>query len=305
MRPGASFVISVGNIALGGRGKTPLVGLIARLLIDAGERPAILSRGYGRRIREDGVTIVSDGTHLLADIDRAGDEPLMLARAVPGAVVLVCEQRAVAAALAESRLRSTVHILDDGFQHRAMRRDVDIVAITPEDLGDRRVPFGRLREPPSALRRADALIVEGAESGAPVDGMGVSRVFAMTRHIGNPVAVDALQPVPSRDAPVVAVAAIAAPDRFSRALEQAGWRVSRLLGFRDHHRYRAGDVRQIARVVQETGAAGVLTTEKDAMRLRLFRPFSFALAHVPLTVCVEPRAAFEGWLLDCVRERHA
>jgi len=116
--------VSVGNIAMGGRGKTPVVAHIARLLIEAGERPAILSRGYRRRRPEDGAVIVSDGTHILADIDRSGDEPLMLARMVPGAAVVVCEVRTVAAALASRVLRTTVNLLDDGFQHRAMRRDV-------------------------------------------------------------------------------------------------------------------------------------------------------------------------------------
>src|SRR5204863_5351833 len=100
-KTGTSPIVSIGNIAMGGRGKTPLVAYVARLLVAAGERPAILSRGYARRVVEDGVVIVSDGTHLLADLDRSGDEPLMLARAVPGAAVLVCEQRAIAAALAE------------------------------------------------------------------------------------------------------------------------------------------------------------------------------------------------------------
>ena len=96
-------VVSVGNLAMGGRGKTPVVAYLAKSLIAAGERPAILSRGYGRRRVEEGVVVVSDGEHLLADVDRAGDEPLMLARTVPGAIVLVCEQRATAAALAMRR----------------------------------------------------------------------------------------------------------------------------------------------------------------------------------------------------------
>ncbi len=138
---------------MGGRGKTPLAALVARLLVAAGERPAILSRGYGRRTREDGVVIVSDGTHMLADLDRSGDEPLMLARAVPGAAVLVCEQRAIAAALARRVLGATVLVLDDGFQHRSMRRDLDLVVVAPEDLRGRRAPFGRLRESPVRLAR--------------------------------------------------------------------------------------------------------------------------------------------------------
>ena len=224
---------------MGGRGKTPLVALVARLLLEAGERPAILSRGYARRVREDGVVIVSDGVHLRADLDRSGDEPMMLARAVPGAAVLVCEQRAIAAALAERVLGATVAVLDDGFQHRSMRRDLDLVVIAPGDLADRRFPFGRLRDSPSALRRADLVIVDGA-----LDSVDPSRwqcpTFAMTRHLGEPQAIDPAQPVPSRGAPVVALAGIAGPERFKRALEAAGWTVTALVSFRDHHRSLAG-----------------------------------------------------------------
>jgi hypothetical protein len=148
-------VISVGNLAMGGRGKTPLVAYIASLLLEAGERPAILSRGYGRRRVEDGVVVVSDGVRLLADLDRSGDEPLMLARALPGVMVFVSESRTIAAALAGRVFGATVLVLDDGFQHRAIARDVDIVVVTPADLDDRRAPFGRLRESVSALSRAD------------------------------------------------------------------------------------------------------------------------------------------------------
>jgi tetraacyldisaccharide 4'-kinase len=125
----------------------------------------------------------------------------------------------------------------------------------------------------------------------------------MTREIGDPVSLDAVQPVPSRESGVVAVAAIAQPERFSRALEQAGWRVAKLMGFRDHYQYGSDDLRRIERAVQETSAAGVLTTEKDAMRLRRLRPFTVPMAFVPLRVHIEPGAAFKEWLLGRVREQ--
>src|SRR5262249_53672063 len=148
--------ISVGNLAMGGRGKTPAVVHLAKLLLEAGEKPAVVTRGYGRQRREDGAVVVSDGQHRLADLDRSGDEPLMIARAVPGAAVVVCEQRSVAATLAERVLGATVTLLDDGFQHRAIERDVDLVIVAPVDLEDRPLPLGRLRESVAALRRADA-----------------------------------------------------------------------------------------------------------------------------------------------------
>src|SRR5262245_57449919 len=158
--------ISVGNISMGGRGKTPVVIHLARLLIEAGERPAVLSRGYGRRLVEPGVVVVSDGEHMTADLDRSGDEPLLIARKVQGAIVLVSEQRAIARALATHALGATVVVLDDGFQHRQVARDVDLVLVANEDLQDRRVPFGRLRESVAALSRADALVSPNGNASA-------------------------------------------------------------------------------------------------------------------------------------------
>ena len=123
-------VVSVGNLRVGGSGKTPIVAHIARLLLERGERPAILTRGYARRCRPDGVTVVSDGTTILAGIESAGDEPLMLARALPGVPVLVGANRYLSGRLAEERFGATVHLLDDGFQHLELARDVDLLLVS-------------------------------------------------------------------------------------------------------------------------------------------------------------------------------
>lgn len=280
---------------MGGRGKTPVVAYIARWLVAEGERPAILSRGYGRRRSEDGVVVVSDGVHLLADVDRGGDEPLMLARSVPGAAVLVCDVRSVARALAERTIGATVHVLDDGFQHRAVARQVDLVLIAPEDLRDRRVPFGRLREPVTALERADAVIVDGDPGAVSLPGFR-GPVFSLARSLGRPVPLEPWRGGSVNGDPVVALAGIAAPGRFSHALEAGGWRVARLLAYRDHHRYNASDLERIAAAVRETGAAGVLTTEKDAMRLLPCRPLPVPVAMVPLDVDIRPADQFSSWL---------
>ena len=293
---------------MGGRGKTPLVMMLARHLVALGERPAILSRGYGRRVREDGAVIVSDGTHVIADLDRGGDEPLMLARAVPGAAVVVCEQRAIAAALARRVLGATVNVLDDGFQHRSLRRDIDVVAIAPEDLRDRRVPFGRLRQPPSALRDADVIVVDGRREDADLRHLSCP-VFSMTRVVGNPVAIETNRPPVDlgarRTAPVIAVAGIAHPERFRTALVSAGWTVAQLIPFPDHHRFRLADLNRIAEAVRETGASGVLTTEKDAVRLRPLRPLPVPFAAVPLTIALDPPGQFEDWIVMRLRELRA
>lgn len=296
-------VISIGNISMGGRGKTPLVGLVARLLVEAGERPAILSRGYGRAIADDGVTVVSDGHAVLSDLAHSGDEPLMLARAVPGAAVLVCEQRALAGTLAETALGCTVHILDDGFQHHQLRRDLDIVLIAPEDLTARVMPFGRLREPADSLCDADAILTDG--SGAanfiaplPLCPSGPLRApfrGVLVRRLGVP------SPSLSPSARVLAVAGIASPERFFDALTAAGWTLAGTMGFKDHHRFNAADARRIGEEAARCGAEAIVTTSKDAIRFEALGPWPVPMMEMPLDVSVEPAEAFREWLLESLR----
>jgi tetraacyldisaccharide 4'-kinase len=197
-----------------------------------------------------------------------------------------------------------VHVLDDGFQHRSLRRDLDIVAVTPDDLRDRRFPFGRLRDSPSALSRADAVVVDGA-----IDDRDRSHwtcpTFTMTRRLGEPEPIEPGHPVPARGSAVVALAGIAGPERFQRALEHAGWTVAALLGHRDHHRYSAADLARAAQALRDTGAAGILTTDKDAVRLRTLRPLSVPISAVPLDVMIEPAREFESWLFDSLRDIRA
>jgi tetraacyldisaccharide 4'-kinase len=297
-------VISVGNLSHGGRGKTPVVALLARMLVQAGERPAILSRGYARRRAEDGVVVVSDGVHVLSDVDRAGDEPLMLARDVPGACVLVGAQRALAGALAERVLGATVHLLDDGFQHLQVARDLDLVIVRPEDLHDRMVPFGRLREPVAALAAADGVILEADGSGVPgFRGSGVPG-FSLIRSLGGPVPLEPEREWQAPSRRVVAVAGIAGPERFAASLSSAGWDVAESLRFRDHHPYTAADVARIAEAARRAGAP-IVTTAKDAMRLLPLRPLPAPIAFVPLAVSIEPAEAFADWMFERLRKARA
>ena len=300
-------VISVGNVASGGRGKTPIVARIAAILVEAGERPAILSRGYGRTDAADGVTVVSDGTRALADLARAGDEPLMLARAVAGAAVFVASDRGLAGALAERRFGATVHVLDDGFQHLALARDVDLAVVSQADASDRPLPRGRLREAFGAVRQADALVVVDAtpaDAAALAARWGVAHAFTA---VARPAVARAVDPwggavrLP-RDRPIVAVAGIARPEAFFADLELAGWQLADRLAFRDHHAFTAGDVATMARRLRETGAQAVLTTEKDAVRLLPLRPLGLAVAYVPLTLTIEPADVFTPWLLARLAE---
>jgi tetraacyldisaccharide 4'-kinase len=289
----------VGNLAMGGRGKTPVVAHLARLLLEAGERPSILSRGYGRRRVEPGVVVVSEGAGPLTSVDRSGDEPMMLARTTTGVPVLVSEDRRLAGALAERVLGATVHLLDDGFQHLALARDVDLVLVKPGDLAGRAMPFGRLRESVGVLAVADAVIVDGPLSNA--DRLGSVTVFSLRRALGD-VRDDNGDRWRPEDGPVVVLAGIAEPGHFLDMLTASGWTSASLITVRDHYRYGRGDVRRLVAAVDRTGARGVVTTAKDAARLTPLAPLPIAVAVAPLEVAIEPAAAFRGWLLERIRE---
>jgi tetraacyldisaccharide 4'-kinase len=245
----------------------------------------------------------------LADLARAGDEPLMLARSVPGAGVFVCPDRFWAGTLAERRFGATVHLLDDGFQHLTLARDVDLAVVSSADERDRPLPRGGLREAFGAVRHADALIVTGetpAAAAALAGRWGVAHAFTAVPRPAVPRGIDpwgGAVRLP-RDRPIVAVAGIARPDAFFADLEATGWSLVDRLAFRDHHPFTSADVATIARRVRETGAAAVLTTEKDAVRLLPLRPLPVAAAFVPLTVTIEPEDVFTRWLLDRLTARH-
>jgi tetraacyldisaccharide 4'-kinase len=306
----ANPVVSVGNLAAGGSGKTPVVAAIAAMLVEDGERPAILTRGYGRALAPPGVVVVSDGRTILADLARAGDEPLMLARSLRGVSVFVAAERALAGALAERRFGATVHVLDDGFQHLALARDIELVVGSVEDEGDRVLPAGRLREPLSALARADALLVPNvsiADARAFAARWQVPRAFSLVRTPAPPRLVEPWGTAPrlARSARVVAVAGIARPERFFAEVEQAGWTVVDRVRFGDHHPFTAADVAAIAARVSAAKADLVLTTEKDVMRLLPWRPLPVPVAWVPLTVRIEPVEDFMLWIKWRLEQRRS
>jgi tetraacyldisaccharide 4'-kinase len=294
-------VVSVGNLRVGGSGKTPVAEYIARLLTDAGHKPAILSRGYGRRLASRGVTVVSDSVRLCAGLDEAGDEPLMLARALPEAIVVVGASRYDCGVEAE-RLGATVHVLDDGFQHMELDRTVDLLLVDEQDLADEPLPGGRLREPLSQAVWADAVLVTAGYDSAVrrvADTLDVQTAFRVIRVVGAPrVVADRESVVVPSDARVFGLAGIARPERFFADLAGAGWRVVGTLTFRDHHRYTARDVSRITDAARASAAAIVLTTEKDAVRLAECDLACVPCAYVPLVTTVEPEAGFRTWLLD-------
>jgi tetraacyldisaccharide 4'-kinase len=294
-------VVSVGNLSMGGTGKTPVVAAIAQWLVNHGERPAILSRGYGRADAADGVVVVSDGTRILEGVDRSGDEPLMLARQVAGAAVCVSPDRYLAGTLAERRLGCTVHVLDDGFQHLQLARDLDVLVTTMGEIPQGRViPRGRLREPMDAAARAQVLVVSDATVGAASTeawSLGISQACGARRTLGSPVRVGGPDPGSRVPDPgkVLAVAGIANPSRFVDALRDAGWQVADTVMFPDHHRYSRSDLDRMARQLQASGADAVFTTDKDAVRLESIGALPFPVYRVPLVVTFEPaEALFES-----------
>jgi tetraacyldisaccharide 4'-kinase len=300
-------VISVGNLSVGGTGKTPIAASIARLLIAQGERPSILSRGYRRRLAPDGVTVVSDGRQRRATIDSSGDEPLMLARMLPTVPVLVGRDRYLAGRLAEEKMDVTIHVLDDGFQHLELARDIDLLVIREDNLKDQVLPAGRLREPLLAAAAADAAIVSVESQDAAervASTLNVPTSFHVHRRLGEPWWFTSDDGAVAPGMRVVGVAGIAHPDAFFRDLAAAGWDVVDAVPFRDHHPFTIDDVRRIESAARSAGAV-VMTTEKDAVRLEGCGLGRVPVAVVPLTVTVEPAARFAEWLAARIAEARA
>ena len=254
-------VVSVGNLSAGGSGKTPFVMLLGELLKSRGVKFDVLSRGYGRKSR--GVQLVDPG----GLPQQFGDEPLLIARRLQ-VPVIVGEDRYEAGRFAESRFGAQLHLLDDGFQHRGLARDFDIVLITPQDASDRLLPAGRLREPLNALRRADAVVLASgaSEEAFPLQGKLMWRV---KRGI-------VAEAIPAR--PVV-FCGIARPQNFLLQLRAANVEPAAQAFYRDHHAYHEKDVRELLELKQRSEAGGFVTTEKDAVNLG---PYLSALT--PLTV---------------------
>jgi len=278
-------VISVGNLSVGGSGKTPFVILLGELLKARGIRFDVLSRGYGRRTR--GVLPVDPGG-LPRDF---GDEPLLIARRLQVPVV-VGEDRYAAGRFAEARFGAQIHLLDDGFQHRALARDFDIVLVTPEDARDRLLPLGRLREPLRSLQRADAVVLTSGASpeSLPLQGKTVWRV---RRAI-------VVQNIPPR--PVV-FCGIARPQNLLLQLRAAGVAPVAEAFFRDHHAYSEKDVRDLLQLKQRSQAGGFITTEKDAVNLGGYLDALAPLAVVPVKMELAGAANAVDTILRVIDER--
>jgi len=268
--------MSVGNITVGGTGKTPAVLWIARTLHEAGLSVAVLSRGYGRR--GTGVEKVRLQGPLHESAVRYGDEPVLLARRLPWAAVWVGADRYEAGLGAVAHDQPDVFVLDDGFQHVQLHRDLDLVlldAAHPTGNG-RLLPAGPLREPLQALERAHAAIFVESPEKPPLraDSLRQGPLFGKPVFQARPIIAGffpaAALSGPQQDFaqdPCIAVAGIARPERFFSALEALGVPCLRRFAFPDHHRWTPKDERKLLQALQETGARWIVTTEKDAVRL--------------------------------------
>lgn len=274
-------VISIGNITVGGTGKTPMVIMLANLLKERGYRPAVLSRGYGGRNRNS-INVVSDGKRIFMEHDEAGDEPALIAGLVSDVPVITGRRRYLTGRYALERLGADILILDDAFQHRGLSRDIDIVLLNGESpFGSGfLLPRGTLREPAKALNRADVIVLTGAdqkEEIAPtVKGLVPVPTFRGYRRPkdlvqGNGDDIYPLEYLKGKT--VCAFAGIAEPESFKRTIKFLGGEVVAFVRFPDHHRYTERDLKEIRRESLNHSAAITITTEKDGIKLTGFPDF--------------------------------
>jgi tetraacyldisaccharide 4'-kinase len=297
-------VVSVGNLSVGGTGKTPLVEYLAQRLLARGWKPCILTRGYGRRTGAETVAVAPEDGRA-PEAREIGDEPALLARRLPQVPIVVSADRYRAGCVAETQFGVDVHILDDGFQHWALERDVDVVVLdTTQPLADAALlPAGRLREPCRALGRAHFIIFSRAELGEPVEVEkqvrkvnSDARIFRSTTRLANilEVAGGELQ---ESDAwtrkPLLAFCGIGNPRAFFADARRWGFSLAAESAFRDHHFYDEEDLGRLVRRARRLGAEALLTTEKDVMNFPAgWKP------EMPVAACVIETEVCQAEILE-------
>lgn len=260
-------VISVGNLSVGGTGKTPVVHEVVRIYRQMGLRPAIVARGY--RSNGRGLRVVHDGASIRSSVEEAGDEAYLHAL-ICNVPVVVHESKSVAADYASRNIGCDVIIVDDGFQHRALARAIDVVLVDQATLSGSLIPAGRLREPLSSLHRADVVLLMGdASAEACRTYVRFDTIIAHCRIVNHGIVLadDRTHALPL-DEPVVVIAGIAQPERVAQSVRALGYDVRDVCVFPDHHRYTRSDVERCVEVARRHGAR-LVTTEKDHCKLVL------------------------------------
>jgi tetraacyldisaccharide 4'-kinase len=270
-------VISIGNITVGGTGKTPVTASIARMLLVQGYKVAVISRGYGGSL-EGQTCVVSDGATIMLGAGECGDEPYLLASTIPGLMVVIGSDRSAAGLMAMQQLSPDVFLLDDGFQHLRLHRDLNILLLDfSKPFGNGlTLPAGLLREPLAAIRRADLILFTRAPQGGtnPIDTQGIAHCLA--RHTladllplngGSPLTFAACQ-----NKKIVACAGIADPEAFFDGLRRQGLNLVACLHFPDHVAYNGERYEEIAEAMRVSGAELLVTTEKDGVKMKGLAP---------------------------------
>ncbi len=267
--------ISVGNLSVGGTGKTPFVRWLAGQLERRGRHPIILTRGYGRQSK--GTVAVSTGKGLPVPVTESGDEAQVLARALPSVPIVASSSRIRGArhALAQG-LPGDLFLLDDGFSHVSIARDVEIVLMDACSPGGDLLPLGRLREPLSSLSRADVIVITKTEQANPARALEICRTHALgipvfhaqTNVLGIFDREGAeVAPVNLPNGTLIAVSGLARPEAFESTLSSLGIMPEAHLRFPDHAQYGDFRIGKIQKAAEETGATAIITTEKDAVKL--------------------------------------
>lgn len=304
-------VISVGNITTGGTGKTPLVAYIASYLADQGEKVCVLTRGYGRENAQQRV-LVSDGERVLVDARNGGDEPVELAHKLLGkAVVIADADRVSAGEWAVRRFGTTTFVLDDGFQHRKVKRDLDIVCIDATNPcgGGKVLPAGRLREPLDHLARADCVVITRSDLVDDLPDLR-SRLARWNSHAAifeakNVISAIAqigefhakTQSKKTIEGASFAFCGLANPDNFFGLLRREKFDVASSKAFADHFVYTQRDIDDICTKAKANGAQSLVTTAKDAVKISNLT-FEIPCFVVEIEMTVDDKKAFEVMLND-------
>ncbi len=299
-------VISIGNLSVGGTGKTPLTALVTSIVQQMGLRVAIVSRGYGRSSK--GVVVVSDGTTINTDVQNAGDEVWMLARSLSGCIVIASELRLSGAARAIREFGAQCVVLDDGFQHRQLHRDVDIVLVNRETFDRAQVlPEGLLREDISGLGRATIVCRPRDVRESEIRAYTDAAIFEMQTLVRDVVKLRDDEGVSQRGMAIL-VSGIAHPDRFVATAESLGFSIAEHIVYRDHHPYTTADVEEIVRKALKQQCSIVVCTEKDAVKLRAFLDRFNANSLLVCVVRIESRpvdSSFAPHLRELLRTKIA
>ncbi|MBI5325961.1 MAG: tetraacyldisaccharide 4'-kinase [Ignavibacteriae bacterium] len=301
-------VISVGNLTTGGTGKTPFVIFLANMLIESGFRPVIIGRGYRKKRR--GYILVSDGNYIVDDPDLAGDEMFLIAKKVKAPVV-AHENKSEAAQIAEKHLSPDLIIIDDGFQHRNLHRDIDILLIDNNTVKEKELlPAGSLREPISSASRADLIVEIGIIENQIEFNYNKSEKQKIFRAeiIPEPLMNlngSSLQNEINKD--VITISGIANPQRFESSIKSEGFNIVKHIKFRDHKRYTQNDLKFIIQECDNTGINRIITTEKDAVKLNTYKS-NFEKNHIdcyiyPIRIeIIEKKKIFRDYILSKIEE---